>query len=117
MSKMVKSQSELLHLQTNAAEANKANSSENEELVQRVEIEGTPFYRVKLHDKPGWFVALGRYSLTTPDLEAEEAERLVREKDWTLLFNVMRLIAGDEILINEEVKKGNMSKENIVVRG
>lgn len=95
-------QKDVLQEQMNASGTNKESSSQNEQLVERIQIEGTPFHVVRwneddpVHDTTEeWRVAIGRYLVSDSVPTREIAELKIKNKDWDLMLNVMMLVASD----------------------
>lgn len=79
-------QRDRLELQTTAQE--KENSKVSSELIEREEVEGTPFQLVNVGK--GWFLALGRHRLTEMGEESkEELIAKVVNKDWYLVLDTI----------------------------
>lgn len=81
----------------NAKETNKQNS--NYELIERIEIEDTPFTAIR-NDKE-WFLTMGKYRLTEPLQSLKEVKENAEKSDW---FRVMQIIG---IMIEEYETKKN----------
>lgn len=82
---------ELSGTQQLQAKTDKQNSSY--ELIERKEVENTPFTATK-EENTGWFLAIGRYKLTKEYESLEELlkEEKVKETNWNLLLTVIELI-------------------------
>lgn len=78
--------SELLNGNTSVEETHKENSGNN--LIERVEMEGTPFVAIKM-EEGGWFLTMGNHRLTEEVSELHILEEMVSIKSWNLLMNVM----------------------------
>lgn len=83
---------DVLRSQTSAQEEN--NSHSGEELIEREDIEGTPF---KLITQQGTvFIGLGKYRMTEPlERTAENKEKLrqqVMNKDWRLIMDTIAVL-------------------------
>lgn len=74
-----------------------------DEIVKRERVEGTPFTIVQMENKT--FIALGMYRISNEDLTYKDCKEAIKNKDWGLILNVARLIAMDEINVNEETKQ------------
>lgn len=82
-------QEELSHGQENAEETPKQNSSE---LLERVEIEGTPLY-VTGNDEVGWAITFGKHRLTEMEESRERCMELMLEEHWNITARMMGVIA------------------------
>lgn len=69
---------------------------ENNELVKRTQVEGTPFVIVTTPDG-GSVVTLGKYRVSEPFETELGAIDYVGSKDWNLILSVAMLIAEEEI--------------------
>lgn len=86
-------QPELLHGQTNAGEKSTGNQlfpKDGEELIKRRKVEGTPFEIIEAGSK--CWIALGLFKVVD-NLTVEEAERMIGERDWTLIGNMAACIS------------------------
>lgn len=90
-------QADILQSQTNAENPDKQNSSE--ELIQREDIEGTPFQIITIENK-SW-LAMGIIKLS-PDLKTKK-----EVEDWLTKnrFNVTVNMIGGMIQLNNEYEK------------
>lgn len=70
------------------AETAETNKNYGETLVEVIDIEKSPYKYVKTGDKG--FLAIGKYIVTECHLET--AKRLVKEKDWEVIFNTMIIL-------------------------
>lgn len=72
---------------------NKKNSSE---LIQREQIEETPFILIKTEDTP-WFLTIGKYKIANEiNLTKEQLIQLVNEKPWNLITIAIEAIIEHE---------------------
>jgi hypothetical protein len=74
---------------------------ENNQIIERNEIENTPFVMVTLEQ--GSFVALGNYRVSEVYETKEEAENYIKTITWDNLFNVI-------ISLFEHLKNINVSE-------
>lgn len=70
------------------AETAETNKLSGETLVQLIDIEKSPFKYVKKGN--AGFLAIGNYIVL--ECELDTAKRLVKEKDWDVIFNTMIII-------------------------
>lgn len=81
----------------NAKNTNNINYSEK--LIERVEIEETPFTAIKNNEE--WFLTMGKYRLTQGMQTLEEVKDNATNTDW---FRIMQIIG---IMIEEYNEKNN----------
>lgn len=82
--------SERLKSQTSAQ--NQESSSQSGELIEREQVDNTPFTLVTTDGGKSWFLALGRYRMTDlkTGIEAKvQLKELVRGKDWKLVLDTI----------------------------
>lgn len=86
--------SELNGTSTDAPETNKSNSgpeTKNTQLIEKEEVEGTPFTVVKQDDV--WFILMGKYRLDpTPFPTKKEAIRDARRFSWDKIVQVAQIM-------------------------
>lgn len=96
---------------TNVRKADKSSSLNDEsleereirkdEIIKREKVNGTPFSIIQQQDIT--FIALGMYKVSD-NLSYKECKEVIKNKEWNLILNVARLIAMDEIAIQQETK-------------
>lgn len=80
---------ELLHSQNYTPENNtNKQQSSNEELIERHTVPGTGFM-INGNKQLGYFVSIGTYRVTENQPTIEECNKLITEKDYTLLMGIM----------------------------
>lgn len=79
-------QREQLNLQLNAEETHKQDSSK---ILERIEIEGTPFVIVKQDGET--FLTLGTYKIKNETQDEKELKRLIHDKDWKTILDVISI--------------------------
>ena len=72
-----------------------------DETIKREKVENTPFTIVQTQDKT--FIALGMYQVSG-NLSYKECKKVIEEREWSLIMNVARLIAMDEIKVDQETR-------------
>lgn len=83
----------------------------NDEMVKRENVKGTPFSIIQTKHKT--FIALGMYQVSQGTLNYKECKEAIENKEWTLILNVARLIAMDEIKVNQETKQAEKKEKFI----
>lgn len=73
----------------NAREENN-NELNSEQIIEREEVEDTPFMIVKQDEK--WFVTLGKYRLTSALDSKEKAREEANKKGWTQIMQVVGIM-------------------------
>jgi len=68
---------------TTSAEKDDGNNLKSTSLIEREDIEGTPFQMVK--QDGNYFLTFGHYRLTTPTASKEFQRQLLEKKDWDLI--------------------------------
>lgn len=81
-------------IQMNAENTSKQNS--NSELVEKIEIEDTPFTAIRIEDV--WFLTMGKYRLSEPMQTKKEVLEDAQRADW------WRIMAIINIMIKENEK-------------
>lgn len=95
------SQKELLNGQ-NSAEETPNNSNSSELTIERIKIEGTPFWIIGRKDK-GYFIIMGDTKLTeTVETKEIAMEKLIKEQ-YNITFRMIGTIV--EKMIQEEKKE------------
>lgn len=78
-------------------EENNSAYSKNTELLQRIELEDTPFKMIG-NETDGWVGTLGKYRLTEPFEEKEQLEKyLQKNNNWELLCNVISIMVKETL--------------------
>lgn len=62
-------------------------TQENEQLIQRVNIENTPFEFVNKGE--GWFIGMSPFILTPTFEQKEEALQFLERNKWNIIINIM----------------------------
>lgn len=70
-----------------------------DEMIKRERIDNTPFTIVQ--SKEHTFIALGMYKVSG-NLTYKECREVIEQRNWSLLMNVIMLIAKDEIQQDKE---------------
>lgn len=81
----------------------KDNSSSNYELIEREEIENSPFTIITITDQKICFIAMGMHKLSV-DYEIkrkEELKEIIEKRQWMLIFDMINSIYDTR----EEMKK------------
>lgn len=74
---------EKLNIHGNAESTNSINS----QLIERIEVENTPFTIIREEEK--WFVTLGRYRISQDMKSKEEAIEDAKRIDWDRVLQIM----------------------------
>lgn len=74
-----------------------------DELVKRENVKGSPFSIIQTENQT--FIALGMYKVSQEGLTYKQCKEAIETKDWSLILNVSRLIAMDEIKVDQEIRK------------
>lgn len=82
----------------------KQDSSNNEELIKKIEIENTPFTAIWSEDKE-WNLLMGRYRIAGPFEKEEEVKEAAKDVSWETLLKVMQALIEINKKLDEEVKK------------
>ncbi|AXH75056.1 MAG: hypothetical protein [Microviridae sp.] len=84
-----------------STETQQQNNSESssKELVEKIQIENTPFHAIRMDDK--WFLVMGKYRLSEPVQTLEEVKADAADASW---FRIMQLI---QIMLEEDKTKTN----------
>lgn len=75
----------------------------SDEMVKRENVKGSPFSIIQTENKT--FIALGMYKVSQDELSYKECKEAIEKKDWSLILNVARLIAMDEIKIDQKMQQ------------
>ena len=78
---------------------------DNKQLVEYIEIEGTPFTAVK--EGGSWFLVMGRYRLTEALTSKEEAIKEGANQTWWRIMQVVK------IMIEDHEKNKDKDKEEL----
>lgn len=98
---------ELLRSQNLSEEPHKQNSSD---LIERYEIEGTPFTLIKQEGK--YFLTMGNYKITTPtDTEEETLKKLVTEQ-YNIILDMTTIVFDTIMKIRENGMNNNNNNKN-----
>lgn len=89
-------------------ETDKQNSTSNQ-LVEKIEIENTPFTAVRIDDK--WFLTMGKYRLTPPLPNKKEALAAGVDESWWRIMQVVN------VMINEHEKENGKFDEGTKLNG
>lgn len=77
-----------------ANQTDNSTSSNNEELVKKIEIENTPFTAIWYKEE--WNLLLGKYRIAGPFKEENEVMEAAKDTSWDTLLKVMQaLIEGN----------------------
>lgn len=81
-----------------------SSKEEDRQIVERDNIEGTPFWIQKVQGK-GWFITLKGYQITPPQKTKEEAIKYIwlENNGWNVIANMIIII--HEQVANEAVKE------------
>lgn len=90
-------QKDILNTLNNVGENHNSNSSE--ELIERKNIEGTPFTIVKTEGK--CFLTMGKYQLTGY-MEEEEIAIYIMENEWNIITTIAGIIAEHVVRANNK---------------
>lgn len=93
---------------TNADDLTKSNSSN--EIIERKEIENTPFTAIKVDEK-GWFLTMGRHRLTEPYGTIEGLEAMVGSVDWDMLLTIINIFVESSIEAREGAEKEKQAEK------
>lgn len=117
-------QKELLSIQSNAGNIHKPPSGEttstehgndeehNTELLQRIKIQNAPF-EVVGNEEIGYFIAFGKYKLTTNYNTIEEAQQRIEYDKWEIMINLIIIIVNQTELARKEYEKQEEIRKNI----
>lgn len=73
----------------------KVKTEKSEKLVERVEIENSPFVAVKVSNET-WILTLGKYKISNKSYKSlEECKQPVINKEWELLFTVIAIVSEE----------------------
>lgn len=94
--------------QTFAEKKNESNNQSGEQIVKRLEIEGTPFVLIEIPENNECFLTMGKHRVTEK-YEITEANlsmliELVEIRDYSLLMTMMAIITENVILEIERKK-------------
>lgn len=104
---------------TDAESMNSLGFSKNTKLIEKADIEGTPFKRVITEE--GNFIALGVHVISKK-LTNEEAEEKAKElagQDWKLIMSIIQIVVQETVTklhidmmkFNEEMNRGEVAGE------
>lgn len=91
------------HGTANETDKQKSNSKE---LIEKIEIEKTPFTAIRQDDK--WFLTMGRYRLTQPLDSKEEALAAGVDESWWRIMQIIKIMITEHE--NEKGKEVNGTK-------
>lgn len=77
---------------------------QKEELIKRVEIEGTPFTAILVEEK--WFLAAGKYRLTEPLKSLEECKK-ESKPTWPRIMQMIYIVNENTKLIEQVNRNQN----------
>lgn len=91
-------------LKEQSGDENITDISENKQMFERIKVEETPFEIIG-SEKTGWWISLGAFRLCEPQLKSS-CERMIREKDWEMIINVLcAIMAGKDMETIEKATK------------
>lgn len=74
-------------------------AEQNHKLLEKIEVENTPFTIVRIDDK--WFVTMGKYRLTKPLSNKDEALASALDESWWRIIQVQNIqIENHELIVN-----------------
>lgn len=82
------------------AEENQTNSNSSEELIEREQLEGTPFEVIGNHTQ-GYFISIGKFRITEIKKTRKELIEHLEKEKWTIICNMIATM----IAIDAELKK------------
>lgn len=85
----------------NQFDQEKEPENKNTELLHRVKIQNAPF-EVVGNEEIGYFIAFGKYKLTTNYNTIEEAQERIEKDQWTIIINLMIIIANQTELQKDQ---------------
>lgn len=86
-------QQELLQSQMNAGKPDN-NDSSNEQLIEREQLIGTPFWAIKQNDK--WALIMGKYKMNEGDLKSkEEVLDYIEENIYNIILRMTMILIND----------------------
>lgn len=86
-------------------------SSTTDQILEQKPIEGTPFHTVRMDNK--YFLAIGKYRLTEPTENEEDAIEASQTMTWNRLIAVMAIIAQEEA--KEAAQKATLQMEHSMI--
>lgn len=87
----------------NASEADKSNSS-NEELIERQQLEGTPFWIIKMENE--YNLIFGKYKITqTPFKDKKTLTQWLNKNQWNIITQLAMIIANDILIERNKALK------------
>ena len=83
---------------------NEETTTTNEnQLVQQIPIEGTPFTAVKLEDY--WFLTMGKYRLTEKLKSLEECKEEAKDASWYRIMQIINIMIKENKEQEEQLKQ------------
>lgn len=92
-------QKELLNTQTNAPNTPKEPSSEIEQLIEREQISGSPFWIIGDQEK-GYFLTFGKWQLTEPYQTKLDVLNSLKENEYDIILKMILCIIDPKNEIN-----------------
>lgn len=71
----------------------KENLNKNYRLIERIEVENTPFTILKNNEKNNCFLAMGDYRLTPEMKTEEEIHQWIKDNHWLLITTIASIAA------------------------
>lgn len=101
-------QRELLHTQTNAGETHNLSSSLNEELIEREQTEGSPFWIIKENNQ--YLIVFGKYRLNKDPINNRKGvDQYLKKNLWNIVTTIALIIANDKLdeksILNNHLNK------------
>lgn len=102
---MYTKQTELLKSQTNAEETHNSESSQdNEPLIEREKIEGSPFWTLKTNNE--YIILFGKYKINDGSFKTKaEATKYLNKNHWDIMLRTIMIVVQDTIQENEKISK------------
>lgn len=94
------SQRQKLHTLNNTEDQGKQNSLNSEELIERKQMENTPFW-ICGNIETGYWLTLGKWRLTEPVKDMDTVEMEVKTNKWNIIVKLI-------ICINNDIKTENI---------
>lgn len=95
---------DLLQSQTNVEEIHNKDSGENKPLIDRRQIEGTPFWIIGSEEK-GYCLVMGKWKITQEYDTIPEVELQLKSQQWQLILRMIGIICEDLIKTENNTKQ------------
>lgn len=86
----------------NVNQIDKENSSKEEKLIERINLDNTPFTMVKENGK--WFGLMGDYKMTEDLEKMEDVKKLLEKPNWNIIVGLVTAIVHLHTRMNKGEK-------------